>query len=423
MGQNAEKQTANSNGLAGQGGRPCNVNTYLLGVVILVLLYNILNNNPSNLLLQIQQGSPGSDDSTTALGSDSALPSKEYKPSQLERFVVENSIELGYQTNTTRKGKWQEIDTSFGCNIWKRNITNKRQTLEVSREMSNLLDTYMSRLEEYYSLVDKLEIPVKDIRLAMGKDDNKDICKSLRAHPDGLDRFFAKDKTSMLSFSPQAGFIEPLLTPMRHPRFCFNSTKYILDMDYLIHDFEYMCRHSIHRTSRTVLVDMGASLDFHFRRGKASPAVYLTSMYQKFGILFDHIYAYEIKKKDPDQVFQIVPDNLRSAYHWINIGVNTTRDSHANPLTMILNSFNQHDFIVIKLDIDTPQIELPLAEQMLENVEDFAGLVDAFYFEHHVALDELKPNWKKSMGGGSVHDTLHFFSKLRHAGIPAHFWV
>jgi hypothetical protein len=77
--------------------------------------------------------------------------------------------------------------------------------------------------------------------------------------------------------------------------------------------------------------------------------------------------------------------------------------------------------VVVKLDIDTPEVELALAKQLLESPE-LSRLVDVFYFEHHVLLAELAPSWQASMSG-SVLSSLELFSKLRQAGVDSHFWV
>lgn len=151
------------------------------------------------------------------------------------------------------------------------------------------------------------------------------------------------------------------------------------------------------------------------------PAIYLMTIWQKFGFKFDHIYAYEIKRKDPNDVFHRLPDNLKAAYHWINVGVDSDPNSGSNPLKMILDNYNEDDFIIIKLDIDTPFVEMPLAYQLLED-DRFGALIDSFYFEHHVHLHELRHNWRTDVAG-SVKDSLQLFHALRQKGIPSHFWV
>ena len=42
----------------------------------------------------------------------------------------------------------------------------------------------------------------------------------------------------------------------------FSSFQTVLRMDYLVHDFYSMCK-SLRHNSRTVFIDMGASLAFH----------------------------------------------------------------------------------------------------------------------------------------------------------------
>ena len=71
------------------------------------------------------------------------------------------------------------------------------------------------------------------------------------------------------------------------------------------------------------------------------PALYLTEIYQKFGFSFDHVYAYEVTPTSPQQVFDSVPEKLLSAYHWINVGINTTPGHRLNPFTTLLNTYNK----------------------------------------------------------------------------------
>jgi len=76
----------------------------------------------------------------------------------------------------------------------------------------------------------------------------------------------------------------------------------------------------------------------------------------------------------------------------------------------------------VKLDIDTPSIELPLVLQLLEDKDGvYSKIIDQFYFEHHVHLGELKRNWKRKVNG-TVGESLELFTNLRKRGIPAHFW-
>ena len=91
-----------------------------------------------------------------------------------------------------------------------------------------------------------------------------------------------------------------------------------------------------------------------------------------------------------------------------------------NPFYSILKQFNEDDLIVVKLDIDTPEIEVPLVKQLLED-DSISKLVDHFYFEHHVHMDEMYRHWVPSKG--TLKDTFDLMSGLRAKGVAAHFWI
>jgi hypothetical protein len=110
-----------------------------------------------------------------------------------------------------------------------------------------------------------------------------------------------------------------------------------------------------------------------------------------------------------------------AAYHWINVGVNSEPSHRLNPFTTLLSKYKEDDIVIVKLDIDTPSIEMPLARQVAENAQ-LGQLIDHFYLEHHVHLEELARPWARTMHG-SVQDSLELFYKIRQNGAAAHFWV
>ena len=130
-----------------------------------------------------------------------------------------------------------------------------------------------------------------------------------------------------------------------------------------------------------------------------------------------------MRPHEPAQVFNKVPEEYETAFHWINVGVSADKDSRQNPLNMIKKNYNEDDLVIMKLDIDTPAIELPIAKQLTEDPV-LANLLDQFYFEHHVRQAELAPYWGRGPSmNETVADSLHWFYKMRQLGIPAHFWV
>lgn len=327
-------------------------------------------------------------------GNDTFLFYEHYQPAPVEAYVVENSQRLGYQSEANPPG----------CNIW------------VNKSLTPIYDDllrFKREMEEYQKRLLNMTKMEDDLRTLIEKD-GYDVCHKVEVHPDGLPAIFTSRQLSLT----RAGWVEPLLPPMRHPGICFGRViPKLMDMEYMVHDFGSMCR-KLRKTSRTVLIDMGASLDFH--SGMKSPAVYVTELYHKFGFRFDHIYAFEISEKKPQDVYERVPDELMASYHWINIGVNPEKGHRFNPLSSILRGFDKDDFVIIKLDVDTAAVEVPLAHQILEEASLY-DMIDQFYFEHHVHLGELSPFWRTSMVG-TIDQSLNLFQALRKKGVASHFW-
>jgi len=331
--------------------------------------------------------------------SEPKLPSK-YVPASTERYFMSNMKALGYNS----------IDNPNTCDIW----SDPEVT---SQQIHAKLVAYDKELDDHTKAVDKFK-PIPDLlRLIQKNDGNHEVCEKARIHPDGIKALFP---SGQLSFTPTSGYIDPLLPPMRDRKICtLGFDEVALSLNYLVHDFEFMCR-KLKPTSRRVLIDMGASLQFH---GEDQPMLKLIQLYEKFGFHFDHIYAFEFRFEEPQNVYgELLPEKYMPSYHWINVGVTSEEGHKLNPLHSILKTFDEDDFIVLKIDIDTSSIEVPLAKQLLKDKDGvFGKLVDQFYFEHHVHLGELAPAWIGTMEG-SIKDSFDLFHGLRQKGIPAHFW-
>ena len=107
-------------------------------------------------------------------------------------------------------------------------------------------------------------------------------------------------------------------------------------------------------------------------------------------------------------------------YHWINVGMSPDITSRNNPWTLLLNNYNEDDLIIVKLDVNTPSVEVLLAFQLLNNPW-FHKLVDHFYFEHHAHMCQIACKW--GVAQGSMKDLLDPFQALHYIVIPAHFLV
>lgn len=340
---------------------------------------------------------------TVTLPTSTAAGEPPYAPGPAEQYIVDHIM------NNSSLG-WDSKKNPPGCMIW------TDPTISIQPH----LQQFLGELESYQQAVDEFSPIPNDIR-TLKLEQGLGACDQL-----DLD-LKARFPSQQLSHTGRSGFVEPLTTPMRHPKFCTKGREYLMDMKYMVHDFGYMCRH-LHSRARTVLIDMGASLSYHDGQNNAllktetTPIEYLLGLYQKFGFHFDHIYGYEKTFTDPEKVFsELLPPELHTSYHWINAGVNAKKNSSLNPLDTLVRKFSPDDFVVVKLDIDTAFLELPLAKQLLNDPE-ISSRVDQFYFEHHVHMQEMARIWRSGMDG-TLQDTFSLFSDLRRAGVPAHFWV
>jgi hypothetical protein len=323
-----------------------------------------------------------------------------YIPSWSEETILDNADRFGFDPPKEGYAK--------GCVIW-----NNRS---LAPELHDRLHQFLDELKEYNRRLQDLP-SMDDHRHRLQTD--ADACDALELHPQGLPGIFP---SGQLSWSA-SGWIEPLFPPFRHPlSLCETPRKvHLLDTSYMVHDYAFLCR-KLKPHSRTVLIDMGAALDFHKREGGIPPPVQMYNAFRKLGFHFDHIYAFEMQDKVPAEVYELLPSEYMASFHWINIGVDPNKKSPANPLyNILLRHYNEDDFVVIKLDIDTSSVELQLVYQMIQDVR-FHNLIDVLYFEHHVMLDEIKQDWKNS-SHGSVKYSLELFHQMRSVNIPAHYWI
>jgi hypothetical protein len=346
-----------------------------------------------------------------------------YRPATTESYILDHMVELGFdrggkKPKDRKDVRWDVEQQAEACAIWKDPSLSTPQIYDA-------LTQFRAELKEYSRFLNEFQLPqgIKDVRKIMLEDPDLDVCALLELGGAGMGLAGIFNQSQQLSWTDRAGYAEPLLPPMRHPEFCFEGGKRLFDLDYMVLDFPAMCR-KLKPTSRTILIDMGASLQFHANE-KRNPASFLSSVFTQFGIPFDHIYAFEIAKIEPADVYDKVPDHMFPAYHWINLGVSADPDSRLNPLRQLLLQddarITEDDLVIVKLDIDTSSIEVPMARQMLNDAK-LCSTIDHLFFEHHVMLKELAPAWKNSMEG-SARQSMQLFSDFRKRGIVSHFWV
>jgi len=189
---------------------------------------------------------------------------REYQPGSAEHYIVSNLDRLGFN-------KPENTDT---WHIWS---DPNATTLEVF----NSLVVYKNDIDKYNEIVMNFK-PVPSIidkirQEGCGVKEKTRICDSLRLHRNGMQGIFPSKQLSFTS----SGYVEPLLPPMRPMR----SHK-IWD-DY----YPHLLSRKLKPTSRLVLLDMGAALDFHCT---TQPIVTLLRQYEKFGFMIDHICSFQV---------------------------------------------------------------------------------------------------------------------------------
>jgi len=363
--------------------------------------------------------------STLITFSSAQKEESEYIPAKSEQHVID----------TRNDG------SSSGCHIWntpsplRDDLQRFRQELHKYNKVMKQRTEFAPDVRTYFDVHldnrDEVCLQYAD----PPADQDKEVKQSLRgrdlraATASSIMQDYFNESTE-LSYLPKYGYMEPLVPPLRHPMFCDDlTTRYnpgIASMDYLIEDFGHICRNAIQKDTRTVFIDLGATYNFKEDTIDVnSPAIRVIEKYRRNGIHFDHIYAYEIRKWDTDVVYKTIPTHMQGPLHWINTGVTGEENHQHNPWTMLKQNFDPEDFVVVKLDIDTPSVEMPLFQQLLTDpqLHDF---VDVFYFEHHVQMDEMETYWgsaKLGLTQGTVVESLELFQALRKVGVAAHYWI
>ncbi len=194
-------------------------------------------------------------------------------------------------------------------------------------------------------------------------------------------------------------------------------------------DKSYMMVPFIHEvtipTAYKWLFDVGAST-YNKGAGGASQSWFVDT-YRKHGIEFDRIIGWEAKQIDPNKQWSTVPADIKRKTSWYNIPAKAVVGDPDNPLTFIKELTKAEDYVVFKLDIDTPAVEVALVQQLMDD-EDLLELIDEFYFEHHVSGSPMQwHGWgnltTSKVTLGRIEDSYNIFTFLRERGVRAHSWV
>jgi hypothetical protein len=213
--------------------------------------------------------------------------------------------------------------------------------------------------------------------------------------------------------------IEPLMGLLRHPNAICVSGSFgeVVRKDWLIlPNLGYL---RMETKPTVILYDLGASL-YKSGAGGASQEWFVKEFAVR-GLGFDDIFAWEAVVHGPKAIFKDVPKAMLHKLRYYNVPVEQEADALHNPLRVLKLSARPQDYVVVKLDIDTPGLELALMKQLLADPEALR-LVDELFFEQHTGSTPMVRFWGRNVLG-DVTDSYMLFAELRARGIRAHSWV
>ena len=230
-------------------------------------------------------------------------------------------------------------------------------------------------------------------------------------------------------------YIEPLVSHLRHPLAGCVGQKPTISLwtnvyDVLMGQRGYILptQHlSSHKTAYKYF-DAGAS---SWDKGAGGPSIkFFVKFFQRYGIVFDKIFAFEGNVR-PSVFYKSIPDNWKDRIEYQQIYVSSSKeeDSKESPFlpAVISRSTTTEDYVMFKLDIDSPRVEEGSIDFILANAK--ITHIDELFWEHHVKGNYIlaRSHWKKSLRSTTRDMTLQqsydYFLKMRQLGIRAHSWV
>jgi hypothetical protein len=109
---------------------------------------------------------------------------------------------------------------------------------------------------------------------------------------------------------------------------------------------------------------------------------------------------------------------------WIASSVESSGVSSPFVPTVIRETASKDDYVLFKLDIDSPAVETGTVDYLLSPDNDDLEYIDEFIWEHHVDNYIMQPFWGKAMDKTmTIADSYEYFLRLRRQGVRAHSWV
>jgi hypothetical protein len=239
-------------------------------------------------------------------------------------------------------------------------------------------------------------------------------------------------------------YIEPVFGTMRHPKFFSTdgSQTYLVNKEYMMIDkwalhnlhtrWRRRYRHrtdsnrnhyyaaNAHASIRSFFVDMGASL-YSSGYGGASQS-WFVGLADCQCVPFTDMMLFEAHVHAAPLVWSSPPDHLHPNYYWYNYPLQIQTDSWRNPLNHLLAKLSPNDVVTVKVDFDSPGLEIAIINTILQFPELYQT-IDELFYEYHVKMAYMHRFWPTADKTVNVMDSIDVFRSLRRRGIRAHSWV
>jgi len=223
-------------------------------------------------------------------------------------------------------------------------------------------------------------------------------------------------------------YIEPLVSHLRFPLcHCIDPIPNTPSYKYHYTTFRGWLIPPPPRTTRNhnqaLYFDAGAS---SWSAGSGGPSLkYFYNIWERSGIEFDDIYAFEMTTP-VDSFYESVPFYHRGYTHYQQCAVSSKPedDSAETPFipNMIKRMATKEDYVLFKLDIDSPSVENGNIDFVLSDENNY---IDELIWEHHISGNYLMVEWgpPEDQDQVSLRGSYDYFLKMRQKGIRAHSWV
>jgi hypothetical protein len=181
------------------------------------------------------------------------------------------------------------------------------------------------------------------------------------------------------------------------------------------------------RANRVLYFDIGSS-SWNSTTGGGAAVKYFTPVWQRQSIEFDEIYAFDAETS-VTKFYQEYPaaDQQHTKVHFQQCTVSGSQkygsDLHPFVPNLIHCVAELDDYVLLKLDIDMPDVEQAIIDFILQNPE---SPITELVWEHHISGNYLmEEHWGQleTLDQASMYDSYKYFLQLRQKGIRAHSWV